>query len=818
MTPPASHTGTLASPLPAEIKVSAFARAADNRPIAWAGTWEAWTAELLQHGHTIGQVDGEEAKATFPMFSPATFVGTRHETNVTGLYLAVFDYDHTSNEAVAQAVLAAQAQGWAVFAYSSWKHAPWNASMRLVLPLSRPAAREEWPALWARVRALLGGGSDAKVKDASRGYFLPSTHASRAPYRTMAQWPGLAIDTDRVLALPMPAEILVAAQGPGTQRVSVADLKGLHARLRRTNPAMALALAHVLNGEPFADQGFRDDTLFRLCGELAKAFPEADPEALSSHFTASMAQWTDLTPKDAADKIARRQREHATVRVLAESAQLEAARSRILEATAGARTAPYTQAEVDAEAKDQAPLGNRWIIQKAKSFWFYVLGKGYHGPFTAEESTRAAHTYLAPCTGVGVRLTELTDLGRQRHRTIQELVQDYGQVAVNVAYDLSAQRTEWIPGEANLTLAPCPKRTIQPKYHAKIDLWLRTLGGETYPYLEEWLAYIVHTGRPLVALYLEGPAHAGKSLLADGLSRIWTQYGPSRMHELVGAFNASAARCPLVFADEIMPRELRGRTAELRELIQARSRPYSQKFMASASLLGCFRIMMGANNRSLLEGEETLTGADVEAIAGRILHVVIPHETAWWKEFFDRTGTEGWVSGDKIAEHCLYLSAQHPLRADMPRFLINPPTAELSRTIATSTVAGSAVAHWLVAFLLNPSKLHLGKALTDSGHLVRVQEGTLYASSRTLAEYWDTYQTNVAREKATLRTIVKGLGALSSRQTRIHVHKALRPRLFAIRKEDLISWAESTGMADREQIEAALARDTAEPGAGVRVN
>jgi hypothetical protein len=30
----------------------------------------------------------------------------------------------------------------------------------------------------------------------------------------------------------------------------------------------------------------------------------------------------------------------------------------------------------------------------------------------------------------------------------------------------------------------------------------------------------------------------------------------------------------------------------------------------------------------------------------------------------------------------------------------------------------------------------------------------------------------------------------------------------------LISWAESTGMADQEQIEAALGKDTAEPGAG----
>lgn len=820
----------LSAPIPSVIRLSAFTKAADNRPIDWEGSWPSWTSELLQRGHQVSPYDGEEVKALQPMFSPATFRGTRHETNVTGLYLAVFDYDHTTDMAIAEGVSKSVGFGWATFVYSSWKHAPGNASMRLVAPLSRPATAQEWPALWARVRALLGGGSDAKVKDASRGYFLPSTFQGRAEFRVMTlfgpEGPGTggAINVDAVLSLPLPAEVLVAAQGPGHVKVSVADLRGLHARLRRSNPTIAIALAHVLEGVPFAEHGFRDDVLFKLACELAEAFPEADPEHLGTHFTASMSQWTDMGVPDAVDKIARRQRERATVKALAESAALDAARARILEATSGARAAPYTTEEVAAEtttglAAGQPPLANRWILQKASSFWFYVLGKGYVGPFTDKEATRAAHTYLAPATGVGVRLTELTDMGRTRHRIITELVQDYGQVAVHVAYDLHEQRPSWDPAEASLTLAPCPRRKIEPKFHEPVDRWLRALSGGsvteggTYEHLERWLAYLIHTDRPLVALYLEGPAGAGKSLLADGVSRIWTPYGPSRMAELIGSFNASAARCPLVFADETMPRELRGRTAELRELIQARSRPYSQKFMANASLLGCFRIMMGANNRSLLEGEDTLTQADVAAIAGRILHVVVPHEPEWWKAFFKNNPATGWVDKDMIAQHALYLAGQHPIPKDAPRFLLDPPTAELSRAIATSTVAGSAVAHWLVSFLLNPNKLHQGRALTDSAHLVRVHEKTLYASSRTIVEHWEAYATNVPKDRATLRTIVKGLGALSSRQGRVRVHSALRPRLFAIRREDLISWAESTGMADPEQIEAALAKDTAEPGA-----
>lgn len=804
----------LSAPLPLEVAISLFARADDNRPRLWSGPWEAFAQETVEQKHRIVQEDGKAAKTACPMFAPARFHGLRAAVNVQHLTMAVFDYDHVTDVQMGQAVVAALGFGWSVLTYTAWSHAPENVSMRLVAPLSRPALGSEWPSLWARLRTLLGGLADPACKNADRGYFLPATHVTRESYAQVHYWPGQAIDVDAVLDLPMPAEVIVAAAGHGTQRISVAELRALHQRLRRTEPAMGIALGHVLAGEPFAEPGTRDTTLYRLCGELAKAFPEAAPEHIAAHFERSVSQWTDLTIQDVHDKISRRLLEHATIKAVAESAQVEAAKAKILDATGGARSTPYSQQEVDQEiagADGRPPepgLPFRWVIQKGRAFWFYALGEGYRGPFIDAEATRAAHTYMAPTTGVGVRLTELTDNGRTRHRLISELTQDYGQVACNVVYDLNAQRSKWEPGSATLRLAPCPRRDLEPAWHPQINHWLKTLAGDQYEHLERWIAYLVHTDRPLTALFLEGPGNAGKSLLANGLSRIWTPYGPSQLAELMSQYNAGAMRCPLAFADEIMPKELRGRTAELRELIQSRVRPYTQKYHPSSTVEGCFRIMVSANNRSILEGEDTLTNSDVAAIAGRLLHVVIPEHQAWWQAFFATLDTSQWVSGDLIARHALALSRMHPLVGKMPRFLIDPPTAELSRTIATSTVAGSAVAHWLVSFLLNPTKLHANKPLTDSSHLVLVRGGQLYASGRAIVEYWDTYQTNLDRNKATLRTVSKGLGAVSEGSCRLLVN-AGRPRLFAVRTADLVAWAEQTGMATPEEITAALQRETA---------
>lgn len=65
---------------------------------------------------------------------------------------------------------------WA--AHSSHSHDPKTLGgvikYRIVFPLSRPCMREEWPAVWDGLNALLGGHCDRNCKDPSRLYYEPS--------------------------------------------------------------------------------------------------------------------------------------------------------------------------------------------------------------------------------------------------------------------------------------------------------------------------------------------------------------------------------------------------------------------------------------------------------------------------------------------------------------------------------------------------------------------------------------------------------------------------------------------------------------------
>ena len=93
---------------------------------------------------------------------------------------------------------------------------------------------------------------------------------------------------------------------------------------------------------------------------------------------------------------------------------------------------------------------------------------------------------------------------------------------------------------------------------------------------------------PCAALYLDGGAGVGKTLLADGLARLWTTNGPTELAGVVGSFNDALLSCPLVFADEVLPDVLKRTegTGELRKLIQARTLPLNRKFKAAAQVRG----------------------------------------------------------------------------------------------------------------------------------------------------------------------------------------------------------------------------------------
>jgi hypothetical protein len=287
------------------------------------------------------------------------------------------------------------------------------------------------------------------------------------------------------------------------------------------------------------------------------------------------------------------------------------------------------------------------------------------------------------------------------------------------------------------------------------------------------------------------------------------------MEQAIGDFNSALAHCPLVFADETVPRDFRGRgrTGEIREFIQAESRPYKRKHLPDSTLKGAARVVIAANNKGLLEGEDNLTANDVEAIVGRILHIdATTNRKA--AEFLatQRTWAEGWVDADLIARHALWIVENVERPENPPRFLVNSPASRLHHALTTNTVMGSAVAHWLVSFLLNPGKLRDGSPAGTSAHLVRVYDGILHVNPRAITDHWDTYPTNLPRERATAKAVSQGVRSMSPSTERFSIGGVPgftnynRPKFYTIRTEALCEWASSTGFASSEEILAMMAQ------------
>jgi hypothetical protein len=779
---------------------------------------------FVKHGHLLipnvapDKVSEQKAKTAQPMFSPAEYVGTRADENVKAVHLAVVDLDHGNPDAIKAIFRKIEGDGIAYVAYSSWKHTADHWSMRLLMPLDRPVPGPEWRSFWLRLNTYLDGLADPKCVDPGRPYFLPATTVERGAHKFILSRPGLPLAVGAIGSLEVSEVALTSVKV--RRPIERAEITTLAKKLVKDRPELGHALQKVLNGEPWAAEGHRDVLLFQLTGAIAKAFPAGEPGSIATFFEQACSHYAgDFTPKDVASKIARHQERLAKE----EQAKLETAASQrklsIQIALGPERAHPYTAEELAALTNKlgvtSEALLKRWIIQRGGSIYVLCDGK-YLGPWPISDATLAAHTYLSPATSAGVRLEEISAFGEFVRRSVQSLALDYGTPALYTVADLDAQETRFDPMTRTIVEAGAVRRPLTPTHNPDVQRWLEALGGRDYPALHSWLSWLTELRLPCAALFIEGPPSCGKSLLAKGLARIWTVNSPTTLQQvLVGNFNQALKDCPLVFGDERIPRNPQGRgtTGELREFIQADTRPLTAKYMPDATLRGAARVYIAANNHSILDGEENLTPWDVEAIVSRIVHIRVRDlgpDTA--STILARLGsigvTQNWVTEDVIAKHVLHLIETTPRPANPPRFLVQQESTPLHQALTTNTTMGSAVAHWLVSFLLEPGKLHTFPP-EDSGHLVQVRKNELLAHPRALVDHWTAYKTGLPENRATVKAVSKALVGLSQgydKRANLDLPKHGRVRCYTIRTPDLITWAEGAGFCQAEEINLALAR------------
>jgi hypothetical protein len=403
-----------------------------------------------------------------------------------------------------------------------------------------------------------------------------------------------------------------------------------------------------------------------LARTLAEAFPLAEPNQVASLFGPSLSlmqaqagpTWPQTLDVNLVQQVfAARQAELQTARRHEQEAEQAALTQRISSAFRGTRVTPYTADELQEYARQHRctlpELRKRLVITYGPTH-YYFLGGTYTSPVEHDPELLGKDA-LAALAPFGVECYRVTRTGELKLKTAKELAHDYGTVAEALVVDFTTSFSYFDEDAGTFHQAACPVRpTVKPERIPEIEEWLNSIGSET---LLDWLAYLPHLGSPAKALYLWGPPHTGKSFLPALASRLWTTAGATKGETLLADFNDAAARCPLIFCDEQLPVDFRGRrgTERLRQEIQAVARPYTAKHRKTATMHGALRFVIAGNHSDLIETDDTLTQDDLEGIKQRLEVIYMPLASRNYLVQLGRARTERWITDDLFAKHILYL-------------------------------------------------------------------------------------------------------------------------------------------------------------------
>ncbi len=282
------------------MRVSTYTDEFDSHPQSVETAWDAFSAALATHDFS------KRAKRGLPCFGPAEFrpdAPSKQKVHVLRVHFGVLDLDDIS-DADLERVLASCA-GLAHVFYTSWSHPEVRASsglsrLRLVVPFSRAVERHEWPVFWPRMVARLGGVCDPKCKNEDRLYYGPFSPPGSEDVATSHVGEGDPLNVDLLLAAPAPVAPVAASRK--ARPVSRDKLEALAARWRKARSEarkdLGEALLKLVKGEPYAEPGDRDETLFRVLSALAEKMPYADPESIAEAFKQSLDICGDDPEKD----------------------------------------------------------------------------------------------------------------------------------------------------------------------------------------------------------------------------------------------------------------------------------------------------------------------------------------------------------------------------------------------------------------------------------------------------------------------------------------------------------------------------------------
>lgn len=414
----------------------------------------------------------------------------------------------------------------------------------------------------------------------------------------------------------------------------------------------------------------------------------------------------------------------------------------------------------DAMGCDPTEVFSRIIVDAGKEFYIWDEGRmEYSTGYTSERQLLGALARHAPNLAYGYYS------GKVPTKTI---MRDLSTVADRVVFKyhddgpLGYDKTTY-----TFYRRLCKQdRSLTPEYDADVARWLAALFEAEEDHGLDWLASLPDLARPTCALYIHGPPSVGKGMLAAGVARIWSkECAVTPYSELLGTFNSTLKRSPIIHADEKVPQDVfaANDSSVFRRIIGNSGLPVRDLYAAPATLDGCPRVLITANNEDALAIREELNVADLDAIrlrigyirAGEEAETVLNSMAAEQGFVSTREMTESWVAGGRIAEHVLWLAENRPIDQG-DRLLVEGWDSELTRSLSTSAGASGIIAEVIALMISDKPNMR-----TDA---VRWFDDHVFVNNTELGRIWKYVLANDAERPPNSTRRLKALRALAGEE------------------------------------------------------
>lgn len=769
--------------------------------------------------------------------------------HVVAMDLLTFDVDHVTKAQLAAVAKAVEEAKLACIIYSTHSNDPAHNdfSVRIVIPLSRPipvsrgdrhhddrirAFRRQW-------EEKLAIPADKSTKDETRMYFMPS-RPKGTPY-LFAVTEGSHLEVGDLEAIATRGAVDSGAAGsghvgsvPAPAPVLDIDMDALREQIKRIGGPNKPAIQRMLKGEALVpdDSGKRDITLNAVMSACAMALPYGTPaDGILEVVRRSLGHWSAREDNDRRSWLG--QAEHQLVRAMNRRAQEEeekaAARAEeervraemglpppAKRKTRPGETAPDIKPELVAaavEAKDNGKYSKeelagfckavgvdtveafrtRWVIRNNGANWLWVDGR-YQRPI---KDVDLQYALLRDLAKAPIQLfDEDKKTGETFPRKAADILTYYSSVANGGVQGSLSERESWYePVGRVFHEAICPMRPLEARFDAEVDHWLRLFGNDK---VLDWVAAVSMLERQCAAMYLKGEGGIGKTLLASGLARLWHEGGATAFTDAVGSnFNDALTRCPLVFADEAIPRSPTV-IDDLRRLIGQNEFPLNRKYMPTVNVTGAIRLLIAGNNEHILNTPARLESSDVEAMAQRIVYVDMTDNFAPRDFLNSLKKTHGpdhitrWLSESLIARHSLWLRENRAL--DLTARFIVSGAAGFADRLATTSGNVPVVFEFLARYLSDDSPNK------QPSKLIKFGQGRLLVSTELLAAKLQFERYVPARRVLTAEQAAQAL-----KQVRSGVEEGEDGKLFHVVKAGLfIDWCNDKQVGNLPAIRRAI--------------